>query len=278
MSYSPLFSEDFYSENTNALYKNNYDILVQKKNIFIYDSMPTIENSISKAVNYFKKKQDEGKMDPQAYILMDYLIRKFELDFKIDMEKLNRSFNEMSQHISLHFFYRIIEPKTPVKCEQLDAVNKNEWCLLKPLLCAEKKVENNFLEFLDEQICKGKYWLTHVVIGLKWLKEKQCFENEIKIDEMISKSIPLLDELAKNENCNTDLGIEAMAVLCYVGKTYLIEMCAIEEVLKVQRTDGGWGYKPTDGTSDDHTTVLALWLLSEIEYADKNPSVKWIVK
>ena len=139
-------------------------------------------------------------------------------------------------------------------------------------------IDEKFLDFLEAQINSGGYQLTHAVIALIWLRENQCIINEKRTKGMINTSINLLLELAKKERYNTDIGIEAMAVLCYSGNYKKIKPFMISEVLKVQKANGSWAHSPETTITDEHTTILAFWLLLGVEYHRLNPAVKWIVK
>ena len=115
-------------------------------------------------------------------------------------------------------------------------------------------------------------------MALQWLTENECIINKKRMNRMIKNSISLLLSLAQKENYNTDVGIEAMAVLCYSGNYKKVKHFMIDEVLKAQKENGAWAHSHEKNISDEHTTILALWFLLEIEYPNHNPSVKWIVK
>lgn len=245
-----------------------------EKNKLNYNS-DSIKKVIDKSVNFFKNKD---KIDAQSYLLLDYLIRKYEIPLSIDSRKAKNAFNENNLNSSFTFFYRIIEPEA-IKVVVPDTFNiPMEQSLVRALLCKEKPVDEKFLDFLEAQINSGGYPLTHAVIALIWLRENQCIINEKRIKGMINTSINLLLELAKKERYNTDIGIEAMAVLCYTNNYKKVTPFMISEVLKVQKANGSWAHSPETTMTDEHTTILALWLLLGVEYHQLNPAVKWIVK
>lgn len=250
------------------------NIYFKKKNKLNYNS-DSIKKAIDRTVNFFKNKD---KIDAQSYLLLDYLIRKYEIPFSIDKGKVESAFTENELNSSFKLFYRIIAPPAITVVVPDTFNNPMEQSLISALMCKEKSVDEKFLDFLEQQINNGGYPLTHAVIALIWLRENQCLINEKRMDGMISKSINSLLELAKKEKFNTDSGIEAMAVLCYSGNYKKIKPFMVSEVLKVQKANGSWAHSPETNVTDEHTTILALWFLLGIEYQNHNPSVKWIVK
>ncbi|OFY87615.1 MAG: hypothetical protein A3F72_13545 [Bacteroidetes bacterium RIFCSPLOWO2_12_FULL_35_15] len=256
------------------LISDSENINYSEKNKLNYYS-DSIKKAIDKSVNFFKNKD---KIDAQSYLILDYLIRKYEIPLSIDKSKVKNAFNENGLNSSFDFFYGIIEPEA-IKTVVPDTFNNPmEQSLIRALLCKEKPVDEKFLDFLEAQINSGGYQLTHAVIALIWLRENQCIINEKRTKGMINTSINLLLELAKKERYNTDIGIEAMAVLCYSGNYKKIKPFMISEVLKVQKANGSWAHSPETTITDEHTTILAFWLLLGVEYHRLNPAVKWIVK
>lgn len=235
----------------------------------------SIRNAINKSINFFKNKKN---IDAQAYLLLDYLIRKYEIPFSVDTSDINKAFNK-NLNYTFQIFCKIIDPKIKLPVNIPDTFNNPmDQCVLRAFLCSERPVDEKFLDYLSEQIKTGKYPLTHAVIALQWLKEKQCMMNEKRINELIHNSIQPLLHLAAAEKYSTDLGIESMAVLCYSDNQKKIKRYMISKVAEAQKENGAWGHEPKSDFSDEHTTVLALWLMLSIEHPHINPSTKWIVK
>jgi hypothetical protein len=234
-----------------------------------------IENAIIKSTDFLKSRQSE--LFPDAYVILDYLTRKYELKFSYDPIEVYNIFHHPDKDYIVHF-YRIIDPKKTVTKSSIDQIeNLADHYLAEALYCDLYGLNSNYLKIIENEIASDGYSLTHSLLAMQWLEEKKCISTAefkgLKDSAIIKTSL-----LAERENYNTDLGIESLAFLCYSDNHTLVSYEMINKVIEAQKTDGGWGYNPEDPFSNDHTTILALWLLLAYQNPVMNPHVMWVNK
>jgi hypothetical protein len=107
--------------------------------------------------------------------------------------------------------------------------------------------------------------ITHCALVIKWvtaLGMKYKIENIEKIeDTYIKYSLEYLN----NNPVWTDTGMEAILTLFLLNRKDLVKKKWIKEVITQQKLDGGWFYDDNSNTTNQHPTLLALWILLEYE-------------
>jgi hypothetical protein len=234
-----------------------------------------INASIEKSKQYLHNRNQELFKD--AYVIIDYLNRKYDLQFQYDsVEVFNKYNHPDAGHIA--YYYRLINPAKTISASKISAIdNERDKYLIEALYCDLFPTQNNTLETIRLEIEEGRYALTHAFLAIQWLKEKKCIDIE-KIKELELLAIEKIYFLAKQENYETDLGIEAVALLLYSGNKKYVSKDIINKIISVQKADGGWAYNPDKEKSNDHTTILALWALIAYHRHESNPEIKWSVR
>lgn len=224
-----------------------------------------LEKSRDKILDYVRKNKSRFRVED--LILLDYLQRRFDLP---DEFSFNKSFIRIptSQDIkSLEIYgrliyYKGIEWKKPKQAEsyiwlELKAlfINKQEDCPNKTTLIRQ----------LKEQSEEGGYASTHSALALGWFIEQKCLStNDNDVQQLINGITHRLYSLALSIPYPSDLKVEALAFICYLGKKKFINPDEIYPLFSFQRDDGAFSGTniPSDGVNV-HTTLLLLWLAVE---------------
>jgi len=107
----------------------------------------------------------------------------------------------------------------------------------------------------------GDYDPPHAALALQWAIEQDCLDaTREAIGRLRARAIEELVRFA--DGVPRDQPIEAVAMLGYLGARDRVQREWIETIVAAQRENGGWGDRP-DEPSNDHTTILALWVLLE---------------
>ena len=101
----------------------------------------------------------------------------------------------------------------------------------------------------------------HAALALQWALERDCLDaSEEPVARVRALAIEQLARFA--DGIPRDQPIEAVAMLGYLGARDRVERRWLDAIVAAQHEDGGWGDQP-DEASNDHTTILALWVLLE---------------
>ena len=107
----------------------------------------------------------------------------------------------------------------------------------------------------------GNYDPPHAALALQWAIEQGCLDpSEEPIAHLRAVAIEQLVHFA--DGVPRDQPIEAVAMLGYLGARDRVERRWLDAIVAAQHEDGGWGDQPGE-PSNDHTTILALWVLLE---------------
>ncbi len=123
------------------------------------------------------------------------------------------------------------------------------------------------------------YFYPHLALALQWMLEKQCVPDPTGLKDLREGLVRSLEGLIAREGPDTDLGIEAMAMLCYLRMPGRVKPAWVERMLAAQLPDGGWAnaydLNAPELVSNGHTTVLALWVMLETAVPRIN-DVPWV--
>lgn len=123
------------------------------------------------------------------------------------------------------------------------------------------------------------YFYPHLALALRWMQEKNCVTDQLAANQLREGLIRSLEGLIRRNGPDTDLGIEAMAMLCYLRVPGRVKPVWLERMAAAQLPDGGWANAVDPDlpelVSNGHTTVLALWVLLEHSVPRIN-EVPWV--
>ena len=126
----------------------------------------------------------------------------------------------------------------------------------------------DYQDTLRDAVSKNGYHLTHVLLAWIWIQENK-YEIELEpgfVEDLFVANSALLN----SDSVVTDLELEAAAFLYLAGRGDLVDELFIEQVIKSQGLDGGWGEEDNRW----HSTILGLLILLHVEFpADTYPPV-----
>jgi hypothetical protein len=239
------------------------------------------ELSKSKAMNYFAtqvRKPDLGWLS-----LFDYLHRRFGLEVRLASGVFAHTVKDAVGRPEIAAVYRrVVDVHATVTKQQIAALpTAIDRITASALHCDRIPLPDNWIEILDKGSNAGGYGLTHSVLASEWTVENGC-RSRAEIAALRQRQIDLLVEfidhrhqLAGQFDAITDIWIEAVAMLYYVGARDRVKSDWVGEILTTQKADGGWSRNPRDERSDTHATALAIWVLVE-NLQPNGPPIVWI--
>lgn len=157
----------------------------------------------------------------------------------------------------LQLFRRLLDPALRLDRGALVTIaNGSDLLILSALYCGELGPPP--LTEVEAFAHKPGADVAHGALALQWMVEQGC------VEEPAAAALrqQFVDGLVKeaSQAPATDVGIESMAMLEYLGAADRIDPAWVDAIVAAQHPDGGWGERPPD-PSNDHTTALALWVL-----------------
>jgi hypothetical protein len=233
------------------------------------------------ALGYFAAHVDAP--DPSWLSLFGYLHRRFGVRVAL---RSGAGLHELRDGIARPDVYaiyrRIDDPGARVEKAAIAALpTAIDRITASALHCDRIALPADWLDILRKASRAGLYALTHAVLASEWTVENGCLERD-DVRTLGEEQVLLLEKLidgraalAASQEAATDLWIEAMVMLDYAGAGARIRRPWVEDLLTLQRDDGGWPRHPRAVRSDPHATALALWLvLAQLDPAA--PHIRWI--
>jgi hypothetical protein len=212
-----------------------------------------VEHAIESAEAFLQRR--DGSLDP----LMTYVLARLERRYGLTWTAAQRRqvLSAARSTPQLRLFGRLVDPAARPDAAALDTItNASDRLILTALYCHELGTPPD--DWLAAFADKPGADVSHGALALRWLLENGCI-SDAQAEPLRRRFVSALDAQAA-QTPTTDLGIEAMAMLDYLGASDRIEHSWMSAIVGAQHADGGWGEHPAD-PSNDHTTALALWVL-----------------
>jgi len=216
------------------------------------------------SINFFRK-----STVPEALLWLDVMYRRFGIEVFADSV---RRFNEVMfwypEQSNVDLFSRIVDYDRSINAAEIEKVTDElDRITLPALYCDRLDFPTNYSTLLQNEVSKGGYQLTHVLLAWIWIQESG---GKIELpDGFIESMYQANAALINSDSTITDLEMEAAAFLCLAGQRELIDDSFVELVITSQAVDGSWGEKHSW-----HSTVLGLLFLLHVEFpCDNYPPV-----
>ena len=222
-----------------------------------------MQEVIEKAINFLADTKE-----PDALLMLDVMYRRFGVSkFADALQRYDQLLAEDPfEAPTMRLFRRIAIRDNPLQAGDLELVSFDvDRITIPALYCDQRGLPFDYSAQLIKAADSGEYMLTHALLACIWIQENGC---EVQLpDGFIENLYNANAELIDENPVVSDLEMEAAAFLYLAGQGALVEDAFIERVLVVQNYDGGWSsYSDESGTSQWHTTVVALMLLLHVEY------------
>lgn len=162
---------------------------------------------------------------------------------------------------SLYAYRRMIDPAAEIPADQYPTGNTLDAFTAVALHCRTNGLPAEYPQRIAHWLdpAGGDYDPTHAALAMQWAIEQGCLDlGSEAVRALRTRAIEQL--LAAAAGVPRDQSIEALAMLDYVGEWRCVRAAWIDEVIRAQRWDGGWG-DGAEQPSNEHTTTLALWVL-----------------
>lgn len=226
-------------------------LVVATTSAFAGDNDTTV--AINKALANIKSKG--SNVLPNMVATLDHLIKTYGIDLNVDKQKKMQIDNVTgNDRVFLRFMDESVKaPESQVKLmEGIDRITASA------LYCDCYELPKDFYSEINDMGYKGGYSLTHAVLALKIMEFRKCKIDTVSFKREMALLIPKLEDLIYDKKADSDLGIEALVMLYISGNADKVKPEWIATVIKAQQPNGAWG-------NNDHTTVLALWVLLEAQ-------------
>ncbi len=229
----------------------------------------SLQKAAIRALDYFKCNYDNIN-NPDALVILEELQQLYSLDFNLENKLENERFNDFNKILKRLYQKEYVLNKNDYETYLANVKeNFNKYSVM-ALYCDYYPLENDFLNILQEKINIGGYETTHAGFQLQIALNNGCFkENDKRIKELKDLLKIKLIETVENEGITTDIGIEAIAVLNYIGFKNDKKTEWFKQIINNQNLDGGWSPKKEIKESHPHTAGLALWIILEELYEKK---------
>lgn len=228
--------------------------------------------SIKKSFEYIRERG--GKFDASTGLFIGFLSKKFEQANIPKLTDVYDSMNIFNEHPSTKLYQRLVRSHSISKedIEQYRAsipLNRLQYIMLAGMYCDQVPLTDDFSQKVKQQTDLDGYFLTHAALSIHFTKCLKCpISDELKSIE--NQQIQLLKQLIETTDIQ-DLKYETIAILKLMRPHTQIKQEWVKEILDLQLEDGGWARVSQLKTSNDHTTLLALWVLLESKYPKVKP-------
>lgn len=221
--------------------------------------------------------------DPSWLSLFGYLHRRFGVEARLASGQAAHALRDGVARPEVYAVYRRIDdPAAQVDKATIAALpTAIDRITASALHCDRIPLPPDWLAILARAARAGAYALTHAVLATEWTVENGCLRRD-QVAALHSEQVGLLEALietraglASRYESATDLWVEAVVMLSYSGAADRIRAGWIDDLLALQRPDGGWPRHPRATRSDPHTTALALWVVLQHRQPDA-PAIRWI--
>lgn len=236
-----------------------------------------IDNALQNALLWLTSDIDHFR--PETYIVYRFLERKFNAPPAHNHEEYmeHAKKNEKRYH-NIFPFLRLMQPQPPLTEEKMSTIKNERDKLLAAAVWSDVfELRPDYLEDIKYHLTLDGYYMTHAYFYLQFLREHQhpiCETAEFKTIEQ--ESIRLLKKYIEDHPYPGDITIESLCFLAYTGQGegYVTEKM-IEKVLDAQLESGAWYFSDQKQIEEQHTVILAMWLLYEYRYPNA-PRIPWL--
>lgn len=227
-----------------------------------------VRTAVANAINFIDRTRE-----PYALLFLNIMHRRFGVpQFADALKRYDEVLAERPKEAPLlRALRRIADANNPLRPDDWDHVSvQTDRLLVTALYCDRLGLPASFAETLVKAVRAGGYPLTHALLAWIWVQDNRCklAVPEGFADEMYGAAAAILNDRPTLVN---DLKLEAAAFLCLARQGARVNPVFVQQVLSIQRADGGWGKpdkidlaKPDE--SSWHSTILALLLLLHVTF------------
>ncbi len=238
-----------------------------------------IDSALHKAMLWLI--EDPDKMHPETYVVYNLLERKFNAPPIANPEEFwKKAKKNERRYYNIYPFLRLIDPTLTITEQRLQEVyNDRDQVLVRALWANDIPLPKDFLNQLEWHLTLGGYYTTHAYLNMIFLREHKhplCETEEFVTLE--KKALNLVRKYVDDHPYPGDITIESLCFLAFTDNWEgYVTVENIEKVLKAQLKNGAWHFDEFRHNEEQHTVILAMWLLYEFRYPDAK-HISWIPK
>lgn len=232
-----------------------------------YNKLSAAEKAIRRSEAY--QSQNITAAHPFQRLLFDYLQRSYKLNSRLSVAKspFDIPQKDDSQSTELRYMARIAFPDKVMKEKPKQEPEGISFSNIYAANCDNLPIPGNFWAAMDEQYKSGGYYLTHVALAFRFLKDNKCaISDDAKVlESQVNKG---MIAIVNDPETVADLRYEAIAFLLLGGQRSDVKQKWINQIANEQLPNGGWAVKNGNKVADDHATLLAIWALLQYSRPD----------
>ena len=225
--------------------------------------------SIQKTLNYIEKKGSNFELSTGVFL--DYLHLKFPeenipsfLEVYGDLKVFDKEEAKTTRLYKKLVDKNFIFDTNIAEYQENTPINNLQYLMLNSLYCNQISIQDDFFQKIDKQNALGGYFMTHAVLAIHFLEANQCTHQQDLRSIKQTQSKLLKKEIDKPSS--NDLQYEAIALLKLIHPATSITPQWVQSIIQAQQEDGGWQRVKSKQKTNDHTTLLALWVLLDSKY------------
>jgi hypothetical protein len=237
---------------------------------------PKLIAAQKKAVSFLTQK--EHLKSQNLLLIIEYLQRAYDLQISVNAtDLLHRAPVYEDEKQQMRYFGKLYGVHNKITKREITAqhglIQLMAWSINADVYKPDGVYSKEIWRYSE---AKGRD-ITHAALCLAWIKEQHMQKYIANYDSLERYQVLELQTLAQNEDYSSDTGLEALVGLIRLGYSSLIKDEYIVEILNAQLKDGGWPQMTQDDTSsNEHTTILALWVLLNRQHQGI-AKTKWIL-
>ncbi|QQS29271.1 MAG: hypothetical protein IPM47_20985 [Sphingobacteriales bacterium] len=243
-----------------------------------------IEVNIKKGLDYLLQRGND--IEPNAAMVLHFLQRKFSLGKEYEFSNFFETYP--IKDAKGKALERMVNPNAGATSAELGVMSKGtslldnlsntSYAMNCALMCDKIPLSPGYFALLEQLTDLDRYFLTHAALSLQWLEENNCLTNREEAQKLRKKQHELIAKLIDKLGKPTDLQMESVAILMYIGGREYLQPEWINLISQKQLSNGGWPLgEMSQNNPHDHATVHALWALLEYLHPEAPPTT-WIMK
>lgn len=246
-----------------------------------------LSGAIRRGEAYLRTRQEQ--IDPTLLLVLDFLARRYDVGWMDEAAARVRTAGAPTPCAGgeagcerppvLASIRRLVDPSVRVTAAELQALaetpgNTLDSFTFRALHCRTVPLSGDYPQHIAAWLDPSRDFHDppHAALALQWAIEQGCLDAAAApIARLREQAIEQLVRVA--DGVPRDQPIEAVAMLGYLGARDRVQRGWLETIVAAQREDGGWG-EAADQPSNDHTTILALWVL--LEQTRPARAVPWV--
>jgi len=218
---------------------------------------PKVEQSLEKAIEYVRSRGE--KLHPMMVPTLHHLGREYGL--QVDITVMAQKIRERNRE-NPNPFLRELDPKTQITPKDIQKLSGIDHFTATAMHCDRFGLPKYYLARLRKLAAYDGYALTHAALALLLAGWRKCVANDQFLEAEFYFYYGRLQELLERIDAESDLGVETMLMLLLLRKNLKLppelDRASLLRILDAQQADGSWN-------QDDHTTVLAIWVMLEAQ-------------